>query len=152
MKEDELDPANAVEDRWLVIGQRIDDRGDIVTARTFLLGETSARIGLHLAFGVGAAPPTLLAVPGQAFRATVTFYPSATPLRVAVQPPIVPDGEATAIPHSATLGGSRRGPRRAPRPKPVRRRMAGRSSATSCRSCGATGSSCGMPKGPRCRS
>ena len=98
VKEDELDPANAVEDRWLVIGQRIDDRGDIVTARTFLLGETSARIGLHLAFGVGAAPPTLLAVPGQAFRATVTFYPSATPLRVAVQPPIVPDGEATSIP------------------------------------------------------
>ena len=105
VKEDELDPANAVEDRWLVIGQRIDDRGDIVTARTFLLGETSARIGLHLAFGVGAAPPTLLAVPGQAFRATVTFYPSATPLRVAVQPPIVPDGEATAIPVSATLSG-----------------------------------------------
>ena len=103
VKEDELDPANAVEDRWLVIGQRIDDRGDIVTARTFLLGETSGRIGLHLAFGVGAAPPTLLAVPGQAFRATVTFYPSATPLRVAVQPPIAPDGEATAIPRSTTL-------------------------------------------------
>ena len=105
VKEDELDPAKAVEDRWLVIGQRIDDRGDIVTARTFLFGETSGRIGLHLAFGVGAAPPTLLAVPGQAIRATVTFYPSATPLRVAVQPPIVPDGEATSIPHSATLTG-----------------------------------------------
>ena len=103
LKEDELDPANAVADRWLVIGQRIDDRGDIVTARTFLLGENSARIGLHLAFGVGAAPPTLLAVPGQAFRATVTFYPSATPLRVAVQPPIAPDGDATAIPGSITL-------------------------------------------------
>ena len=103
VKEDELDPSNAVADRWLVIGQRIDDRGDIVTARTFLFGETSARIGLHLAFGVGAAPPTLLAVPGQAFRATVTFYPSATPLRVAVQSPIVPDGEATAIPRSTTL-------------------------------------------------
>ena len=103
VKENELDPANAVEDRWLVIGQRIDDRGDIVTARTFLLGERSARIGLHLAFGVGAAPPTLLAVPGQAFRATVTFYPSATSLRVAVQSPIVPDGEATAIPRSTAL-------------------------------------------------
>ena len=103
VKEDELDPANAVEDRWLVIGQRIDDRGDIVTARTFLLGETSGRVGLHLAFGVGAAPPTLLAVPGQAFRATVTFYPSATPLRVAVQPPIEPDGEVAALPGATTL-------------------------------------------------
>ena len=35
----------------------------------------------------------------------MTFYPSATPLRVAVQPPIVPDGEATTIPVSATLSG-----------------------------------------------
>ena len=103
VKEDELDAANAVDDRWLVIGQRIDDRGDIVTARTFLLGEHSRRVGLHLAFGVGAAPPTLLAVPGQAFRATVTFYESATPLRVAVRPPIEPDGEVAALPGAITV-------------------------------------------------
>jgi hypothetical protein len=105
LKEDELDPSGAVQDRWLVIGQRIDDRGDIVTARTFLLGETSGRIGLQLAFGVGAAPPTLLAVPGQAFRATATFYPSATPLRVAIQVPIEPDGEVTHVPGATTLAG-----------------------------------------------
>jgi hypothetical protein len=103
VKEDELDPAHDVQDRWLVVGQRIDDRGDIVTARTYLLGETSARIGLHLAFGVGAAPPTLLGLPGQAFRANVAFYPSATPLRVAVRPPIEPDGEATALPAVTSL-------------------------------------------------
>ena len=103
VKEDELDPADAVEDRWLVIGQRIDDRGDIVTARTFLLGETSRRLALHLAFGVGAAPPTLLAIPGQAFRATMTFYPSSTPLRAAVRPPIEPDGDITDVPGAAAL-------------------------------------------------
>jgi hypothetical protein len=103
VKEDELDPGNAVEDRWLVIGQRVDDRGDIVTARTFLLGEMSGRIALQLAFGVGMAPPTLLAVPGQAFRATVTFYPSSTPLRVAVQPPIQPDGELGQLPGAISL-------------------------------------------------
>jgi Family of unknown function (DUF5691)/SWIM zinc finger len=103
VKEDELDPADAVEDRWLVIGQRIDDRGDIVTARTFLLGQTSERIALHLAFGVGAAPPTLLATPGQAFRATLTFYPSSTPLRVAVRPPIEPDGDITDVPGAMPL-------------------------------------------------
>ena len=103
VKEEDLDPAAAVEDRWLVIGQRVDDRGDIVTARTFLLGEASGRIGLQLAFGVGAAPPTLLAVPGQTFRASATFYPSATPLRVAVRVPIEPDGEVTALPGAITL-------------------------------------------------
>ena len=103
VKEDELDPADAVADRWLVIGQRIDDRGDIVTARTFLLGESSERIALQLAFGVGAAPPTLLAVPGQAFRAEMTFYPSSTPLRAAARPPIEPDGDITAVPGAAAL-------------------------------------------------
>jgi Family of unknown function (DUF5691)/SWIM zinc finger len=103
VKEDELDPANAVEDRWLVLGQRIDDRGDIVTARTFLLGQTSGRIALHLAFGVGAAPPTLLAIPGQAFRATLTFYPSSWPLRAAVRPPIEPDGDVTEVRGATTL-------------------------------------------------
>ncbi len=103
VKEDELDPADGVEDRWLVIGQRVDDRGDIVTARTFFLGETSGRIALHLAFGVGAAPPTLLAIPGQAFRAILTFYPSSTPLRAAVRPPIEPDGEITDVPSAMSL-------------------------------------------------
>jgi hypothetical protein len=103
VKEDELDPAGAIEDRWLVIGQRVDDRGDIVTARTFLLGETSGRLALHLAFGVGAAPPTLLAVAGQAFRATLTFHPSSTPLRAAVRPPIEPDGDVAAVPGAFTL-------------------------------------------------
>ena len=103
VKEDELDPATAVDDRWLVVGQRIDDRGEIVTARTFVVGEASGRIALHLAFGVGAAPPTLLALPGQAFRATLTFYPSSTPLRAAVQPPIQPDGEVTDVPGAITL-------------------------------------------------
>jgi hypothetical protein len=103
VKEEELDPANAVDDRWLVIGQRVDDRGDIVTARTYLLGESSARIALHLTFGVGAAPPTLLAFTGDAFRATLTFYPSSTPLRAAVQPPIEPDGELTDVPGATTL-------------------------------------------------
>ena len=103
VKEDELDPADAVEDRWLVIGQRIDDRGDLVTARTFLLGQTSGRIALNLAFGVGAAPPTLLALPGQAFRATLTFYPSSAPLRAAVRPPIEPDGDISEVPGATTL-------------------------------------------------
>jgi hypothetical protein len=103
VKEDDLDPANAVDDRWLVIGQRIDDRGDLVTARTFLVGEATGRIALHLAFGVGPAPPTLLALPGQAFRATLTFYPSSTPLRAAVQLPIEPDGDVTDAPGAITL-------------------------------------------------
>ena len=102
-KEEDLDPAEAVEDRWLVVGRRVDDTGQVITARTFLLGESSARFALHLAFGVDAAPPTVLAMPGQAFRAALAFYPSATPLRAAVRPMLVPDGEITAIPGGQSI-------------------------------------------------
>src|SRR5439155_16084064 len=89
-REDELNDADAVDDRWLVVGRRVDDSGQVITARTFLLGESSKRPALHLAFGVGAAPPTALAMPGQALRATLAYYPSATPLRAAFRPTIVP--------------------------------------------------------------
>ena len=102
-KEDELDDADTIDDRWLVVGRRVDDSGQVITARTFLIGESSKRPALHLAFGVDAAPPTALAVPGQAFRATLAFYPSAMPLRAAVRPTIVPDGEVTAIPETVGL-------------------------------------------------
>jgi hypothetical protein len=108
-KEEDLDPADSVEDRWLVVGSRVDDTGQIITARTFLLGEASRRFALHLAFGVGAAPPTLMAMPGQAFRAALAFYPSASPLRAAVRPILVPDGEVSALPAVETVDDIVRG-------------------------------------------
>ena len=97
-REDELDPADEVADRWLVVGRRVDDAGQVITARTWLLGESCGRMALHLAFGVEAAPPAVLAWPGQAFKATLAYYPSATPLRAAVRPVLVPDGDVTNIP------------------------------------------------------
>ena len=102
-KEEDLDPAGGVEDRWLVVGRRLDDSGQVMTARTWLLGETTSRFALHLAFGVGAAPPTVVAWPGQAFRATLTFYPSATPLRAAIRPVLAPDGDVTRLPAATTI-------------------------------------------------
>jgi len=102
-KEEDLEGGDEVEDRWLVVGRRVDDTGQVITARTFLLGEGSGRFALHLAFGVDSAPPTALAMPGQAFRATLAFYPSATPLRATVRPMIVPDGEVLSIPGAERL-------------------------------------------------
>ncbi len=102
-REEDLDPGQGIEDRWLVIGRQVDDSGSIMTARTWLLGEASGRLALHLAFGVGAAPPTVLALPGQAFRATLSFYPSATPLRAAVRPVLVPDGEVNHLPAGSSI-------------------------------------------------
>jgi Family of unknown function (DUF5691)/SWIM zinc finger len=103
-KEEDLDPTDGLDDRWLVVGRRVDDTGQVITARTFMLGEASGRFALHLAFGVDAAPPTVLAMPGQAFRATLAFYPSATPLRAAVRPMLMPDGEVASIPVQEGIG------------------------------------------------
>ena len=100
-KEDAIGDADAVADRWLVVGRRLDEGIQVMTARTWLLGEASGRIALHLAFGVDEAPPTPIALPGQSFTATVAFYPSATPLRAVVRPVLVPAGEVDALPHGA---------------------------------------------------
>src|SRR5439155_17507311 len=104
VKEDELDPADTVEDRWAVVGRTVDDSGQVITARTFLLGEASHRWALHLAFGVYDAPPNALAEPPSTFRATLVFYPSATPLRALVRPVIVPDGELSTAPPGMSIG------------------------------------------------
>jgi hypothetical protein len=103
IKEEELASADAVEDRWAVVGRTVDDNGQVITARTFLLGEASRRWALHLAFGVYDAPPTALGLPPAAFRATLVFYPSATPLRAAVRPVIVPHGEVRLAPPAVSI-------------------------------------------------
>ena len=100
-REDDLGDADAEEDRWLVVGRRLDEGIQVMTARTWLLGEASGRIALHLAFGVDEAPPTPIAVPGRSFRATLAFYPSATPLRAVVRPVLVPAGEVDGLPPGA---------------------------------------------------
>ena len=100
-KEDDLGDADAVSDRWLVVGRRLDEGIQVMTARTWLLGEASGRIGLHLAFGVDEAPPTPIALPGRTFRATLAFYPSATPLRAVVRPVLIPAGEVDGLPPGA---------------------------------------------------
>jgi hypothetical protein len=103
VREEDLPAEEEVEDRWLVVGWRLDDSGQVMTARTFLVGESTGRPALHLSFGVNAAPPTVLAAAGQAFRARLAFYPSATPLRVAVRQVVTFDNGFRAVPGSRTV-------------------------------------------------
>ena len=103
VREEELPEENAVADRWLVVGRRVTVGERVTTARTWLIGETSGRFALHLAFGAGGALPAIVALPGAVVRATFAFYPSATPLRAAVRGTPEPDGEFTAVP---ALSGS----------------------------------------------
>jgi hypothetical protein len=84
VKEDELPPDGIVSDRWLVLGRTVTADDRLTTARTWMTGEQSRRFALHLAFTVGGVNPAPLAMPGSSFQGDLVFYPSATPLRVAV--------------------------------------------------------------------
>ena len=106
VKEDELPPDAAVADRWLVLGRTVyaDDR--LTTARTWLMGEVSNRYALHLAFGAGGANPPPLAIPGSSFRGELVFYPSATPLRVAVGNVGEPGPVVSSLPGASTIAAA----------------------------------------------
>ncbi|HKH92831.1 MAG TPA: SWIM zinc finger family protein [Gemmatimonadaceae bacterium] len=75
----------AVEDRWLVIGQRTEDEAQLRVQRTWLLGLESGRYALVLQFAVGLAPFSESLIPGTLFDARVRYWPSAHPSRALVE-------------------------------------------------------------------
>lgn len=86
LKDDEvIARGTAVDDRWLVIGQRVEDEDRIRVQRTWLLGLESGRYALVLHFAAG---PTAFAesfVPGTCFPARVRYWPSACPSRALIE-------------------------------------------------------------------
>jgi hypothetical protein len=108
IKEDELSREDAVSDRWLVVGRTVTGDERLTTARTWLLGEVSGRFALHLAFGAGGANPAPIGLPGSTFRASLVYYPSATPLRIALSGTPEPGPTVDAFPGAwtASVGGA----------------------------------------------
>ena len=75
----------AVDDRWLVIGQRTEDEGRIRVQRTWLLGLERARHALVLQFAVGLAPFAESWITGTCIDARLRYWPSAHPSRALVE-------------------------------------------------------------------
>jgi hypothetical protein len=75
----------AVDDRWLVIGQRTEDEGRIRVQRAWLLGLESARYALLLQFAVASAPFAESWIAGTSFAARVRYWPSAYLSRALVE-------------------------------------------------------------------
>jgi hypothetical protein len=75
----------AVDDRWLVIGQRTEDEGRIRVQRIWLLGLECARYALVLQFAVGLAPFAESWITGTCIDARVRYWPSAHPSRALVE-------------------------------------------------------------------
>ena len=83
--QDELLAAPGLRDRWLVLGQRVDDEDNLRVLRTWLWGEASDRPALILAFAVAGQPLDRSLVPGTALDASLVFFPGAYPLRALVK-------------------------------------------------------------------
>lgn len=81
----ELLNQSGVRDRWLVLGQRVDEEERLRVQRTWLWAERQARGALVLHFAHNSQPLDTSLVPGTRIDAEVVYYPSAHPLRALVK-------------------------------------------------------------------
>jgi len=83
--QEEIAAGESVRDRWLVLGQRVQQEEMLRAQRTWLRGQTTGRFALLLAFAHGGQPLDMSLLPGAALEADLCFWPSAYPLRALVK-------------------------------------------------------------------
>lgn len=89
-----------VRDDWQVLGQRLEDDGQVRAQRTWLWGAQTGRSALSWSFAHLNQPLDVSLVPGSAFAGEMVFLPGAVPRRARVGE----RAEAKAL--SAVTGGS----------------------------------------------
>jgi len=77
--------AAGLRDRWLVLGQRVEEEDHLRTQRTWLWGSARERPALLLSFAMFNQPLDRSLSPGTAIDAELTYFPSSYPLRAVVQ-------------------------------------------------------------------
>ena len=75
----------AIADRWLAIGQVLEEEERFRVARTWLVGRSTGRRALILDFAAGTQPLERSIVAGSAFDGELAFYPGRQPLRALVK-------------------------------------------------------------------
>jgi hypothetical protein len=68
-------------DRWLVLGQRVEEQDNLRTQRTWLQGQHTGKAALVLNYAYGNQPLDTSLIPGTAIEAELGFFESAYPLR-----------------------------------------------------------------------
>jgi hypothetical protein len=101
--QDDLLVTDGIRDRWIVLGQRVEEEGSLRVQRRWLWGEKSERPALVLHFAHTSQPLDASLVPGTALDADLVFFPSAAPLRALVKLRHAPPISIEAIPGHATL-------------------------------------------------
>lgn len=85
LKEDELEKAEEISDKWLVIGVRNYEEDKLRVQRTWLIGENSKRFAMLLDFAFQNQALKTNFLVGTKFEAELKFYPSNFPLRATVK-------------------------------------------------------------------
>jgi hypothetical protein len=83
--QDELLRETGVNDRWLVLGQRVEEEERLRAQRIWLWGEQSGRAALILNFAHGQQPLDASFVTGSVIEAELVFYPASYTLRAIVK-------------------------------------------------------------------
>ena len=73
-----------IADRWLAVGQVIEEEERFRIARTWLVGRRTGHRALILDFAAGTQPLERSIVAGSAFEGEIVFYPGRQPLRALV--------------------------------------------------------------------
>jgi hypothetical protein len=96
--QDELLAAAGVRDRWLVLGQHVEQEDNLRVLRTWLWGADTGRPALALAFAALGQPLDRSLVPGTALDTELVFFPGAYPLRALVRRRHGPPGPLDGMP------------------------------------------------------
>jgi len=101
--QDDLLESAGLRDRWLILGQRVEDEDNLRVQRTWLWGEEGARPALILAFAAPGQPLDHSLAPGTALDAELVYFPGAYPLRALVQQRHGPPASIGSAPGYADL-------------------------------------------------
>jgi hypothetical protein len=102
-QEELLATGTGVRDRWLVLGQSVEEEERLRTQRRWLWGETTGRPALVLHFAFGTALLDTSLVPGTVLDAELVFFPGACPLRALVKDRFAPPEPIADPPGHDTL-------------------------------------------------
>ena len=85
LKEDEVLKGDPVRDRWMVLGQSIEDEDRLRVQRSWLWAQQHKQSALVLQFAHATQPLPPGPVPGTTVEAELVYYPGAYPQRAAVK-------------------------------------------------------------------
>jgi hypothetical protein len=100
---DEIVSADALRDRWLVLGAHRSDDGRLQQQRTWLWGETTHETVQVLDFAAGGQALPVAHVVGSVLEATVSRYPGTTSRRARFVDEPVPVGDTAGLPAGGDL-------------------------------------------------